>query len=632
MKNKLFLTFLSAIAVLFFWHYVGTKVILKDDPTKSFSKLQCVSYAPFTKDESPYSFEKGLVLKEENIRKDLELLSKYTNCIRTYSTVGLELIPKVAHELNMQMLMGAWIGKSDKDARNELDTLIKLASQYKDIVRAVIVGNEVLLRGDSSEKRLHDFIVEVKTALPGIPVTYADVWEYWLKYPKIKEVTDFVTIHILPYWEDDPQNIYDSIQHLANVRMEVEKELGTSNILIGETGWPSEGRAREDAQPSKINQAKFIRDFVQLSEEKNWNYNIIEAVDQPWKRINEGAVGGFWGLFDKDRGDKSVFKGDVSNFPNYTYLAFGSLFLILLFSYNMLKDKRVGIAKLSIFNIVNTIFAILFMLQVEQYSVITRNFLEFIWAILLLGTQIFVYYFMLAYILRKKQSDVIPSLFFYLSAFFTFILTTNLAYNGRYENFEIYGFIILAISFLWLYFKRFEQLQFGKFEKLLSLILVINTIIVFYNETFLNIFSNIWVILSLIFAFILYQGAPKSIKLTDLKEILAYIFVFAMIVYLFKIGFVSNRTLANACNIDNSGIACGIKDFMGHNIYFGYVGFVSLIISLIALVINNKKVSLVALFFAVGSAVLSNTFLGAVSFIIVAHTLLKEKKHNLIKE
>ncbi|MCG3719759.1 glycosyl hydrolase, partial [Aliarcobacter butzleri] len=235
MRNKVFLTFLSALSVLFFWHYVGTKVILKDDSSKSFSKLQCVSYAPFTKDESPYSFEKGLVLKEENIRKDLELFSKYTNCIRTYSTVGLELIPKVAKELNMQMLMGAWIGKSDKDARKEIDTLIQLATEYKDIVKAVIVGNEVLLRGDSSEQRLHDFIVEVKTALPDTPVTYADVWEYWLKYPKIKEVTDFVTIHILPYWEDDPQNIHDSIEHLANVRMEVEKELGTSNILIGET-------------------------------------------------------------------------------------------------------------------------------------------------------------------------------------------------------------------------------------------------------------------------------------------------------------------------------------------------------------------------------------------------------------
>jgi exo-beta-1,3-glucanase (GH17 family) len=50
---------------------------------------------------------------------------------------------------------------------------------------------------------------------------------------------------------------------------------------------------REDAHPSKINQALFVREFVKLAEEKNWNYNIIEAFDQPWKRVSEGAVGGF---------------------------------------------------------------------------------------------------------------------------------------------------------------------------------------------------------------------------------------------------------------------------------------------------------------------------------------------------
>ena len=130
----------------------------------------------------------------------------------------------------------------------------------------------------------------------------------------------------------------------------------------------------------------------------------------------------------------------------------------------------------------------------------------------------------------------------------------------------------------------------------------------------------------IIFAFILYKGTTKEIKITDLKEIVVYTLVFAIGVYLFKIGFVSNKALANACNIDSKGIACGIKDFMGHSIYFGYVGFVSLIISIIALVVNTKKASLIALFFAVASTILSNTFLGAVSFIIVAYILTKENK------
>ena len=234
--------------------------------------------------------DKGLVISDELVRNDLKLLSKYTNCIRTYSTVGLEMIPRIARENGLTMLMGAWVNGDEEPTRKEIDTLIKLANENKDIVKAVIVGNEALLRGDLSDKKLSEYLKEVKTALPDIQVTYADVWEYWVKYPDIKNLTDFVTIHILPYWEDDPMNIHESIEHLAEVRHEVEGILGTSNILIGETGWPSEGRMREDAMPSKINQAKFVREFVALAEEKGWRYNIIEAFDQPWKRISEGAV------------------------------------------------------------------------------------------------------------------------------------------------------------------------------------------------------------------------------------------------------------------------------------------------------------------------------------------------------
>ena len=273
MTKKLLLTLSSMAVAVLFWFYFGAVSILKDD-SSSFSKLQCVSYAPFGKDQSPFLFDKGLVISPEQVRKDLQLLSKYTQCIRTYSTVGLEMIPEIARENNLKMLMGAWVSKDTKQTKEELDTLIKLASENQDIVKAVIIGNEVLLRGDTSDVLLLEYINKVKTALPNIKVTYADVWEFWLKHPKIKDATDFVTIHILPYWEDEPMGIKRAISHLADVRVEVENVLNEKNILIGETGWPSEGRMREDAHPSKINQALFVREFVKLAEEKNWDYNI----------------------------------------------------------------------------------------------------------------------------------------------------------------------------------------------------------------------------------------------------------------------------------------------------------------------------------------------------------------------
>ncbi|WP_198305399.1 glycosyl hydrolase [Arcobacter vandammei] len=618
MTTRLFLTFLSSLAIMFFWLFLGEKAILKDD-SNNFSKLQCVSYAPFGKDESPFLFDKGLVLKEENIKKDLELLSKYTSCIRTYSTVGLEAIPKYAKEFNLQMLMGVWVSKDEKQSYDEIETLKKLATQYPEVVRAIIVGNEVLLRGDLSEKKLSEYILEVKQALPNIKVTYADVWEFWLKHPNMKNVTDFVTIHILPYWEDLPMSIEKSINHLADVRIKVEKELETSDILIGETGWPSEGRAREDANPSRINQAKYVRDFVKLADERNWNYNIIEAFDQPWKRVSEGAVGGYWGLFDADRNDKNVFAGDVSNFPNYLYLALVSLGLLLAFS-TMLRKKKLSKTRVVIFSIVNTIFAALLTLQIEQYYVISRNYLEISWAFVVIALCLYMYNFVLIKILQTNKDNIIPRIPFYLAAILIFIISTNLAYNGRYENFEIYGFILLAISFIYTLIGRFKELHFNLFEKLLGASLLVNAVITVYNETILNIFSNIWFIITLVFALILLSSKESILKA---KEWIFYGIVFAILISLFKSGFITNNELATACNNDSSGFICALRSSMWTYIYFGYLGVIALIFGILNLILNNKKFTILALFIALFATILNNTFLGAISFIFVLYSISK---------
>jgi len=266
--KKIAAVFTSIVAVVLFWYLAGEVFILKDSKN-SFDKLECVSYAPFGKDDSPFSLAKGMAVSEELVRNDLKLLSKYTTCIRTYSTIGLEIVPKIARENGLEMYMGAWVSSDKAMTQKEVTTLIKLAKENQDIVKGVIVGNEVLLRGDATEAVLSGYIKQVKEALPNTEVTYADVWEYWVKHPQIKDITDFVTIHILPYWEDDPMNIDQSIGHLADVRGEVAALLPNKKILIGETGWPSEGRAREDAIPSKINQALFVREFVALAQ-KNW--------------------------------------------------------------------------------------------------------------------------------------------------------------------------------------------------------------------------------------------------------------------------------------------------------------------------------------------------------------------------
>ena len=636
--KKISLTLASLVAVVLFWYILGTGFVLKDG-ANSFSKLQCVSYAPFGKDDSPFMMDKGLVISEDLVRKDLQLLSKYTDCIRTYSTVGLEMIPKIARENNLKMLMGAWVNGDEKPTRLEIDTLIKLAKENKDIVKAVIVGNEALLRGDLSDVKLYEYIKEVKAALPDTQVTYADVWEYWLKYPKIKEVTDFVTIHILPYWEDDPMEITTAIKHLANVRYEVEGILKTSNILIGETGWPSEGRMREDALPSKTNQAIFVREFVKLAEEKGWNYNIIEAFDQPWKRVSEGAVGGFWGLFDKDRLDKNVFTGDVSNFPNYKYLGFGSLLLIFGFSF-LLKNSNISTKRVVLFSFINTIFAVLYMLQMEQFNITVRSSGEVVWATLVLLTHLAIYYFVLLNIAKESKPkivgireiltnkifnvDTLPMILFYSSFIFVLISTIILAFEGRYRNFEIYIFAISAISFVLLYGGRFVNMKFKAFEKLSFIVLLITSIISFYNEGSLNIFSNIWIIIALIFTYILFQGSKNS-SYSELKTIAKYIAIFFIFSISLRYGIIADKDIIAQCHLNDDTLLCGFKNQVGYLGYIGVFGIIAICIAILALFINNRKFILVSLFASVFSIMMFNTYVGSIAFILTIIVLCKEK-------
>jgi exo-beta-1,3-glucanase (GH17 family) len=298
----LFACLLGLFALCGFWYGLGKPVILPDVASAT-HKLQCASYTPFDKDQSP--FDVPFKLRPERMDADLALLATRFECIRTYSMTGLEALPDLARKHGLKLMIGAWVNSNPVDTAKEVDLLIASANANADVVTSVIVGNEVLLRKEITGPQLAVLINRVKSQVKQ-PVTYADVWEFWLKHPEIAPEVDFLTIHLLPYWEDDPSNIDAALQHVAEVRQVFGNKFAPKDVMIGETGWPSEGRQRETALPSRVNEAKFIRGFVAMAEQQGWHYNLIEAFDQPWKRASEGAVGGYWGLFDADRQDKGV--------------------------------------------------------------------------------------------------------------------------------------------------------------------------------------------------------------------------------------------------------------------------------------------------------------------------------------
>lgn len=281
-------------------------------------KLRSLSFAPYHAGFSPIDQKFPL---PEHIEHDARLIADKTYTIRTYSVRGgMQPTPDYARQYGLDMMMGAWLGDGHPENRVEIQTLIQAANQHADVVKRVIVGNEVLLRKDMDIDTLIGYIRQVKQAVQQ-PVTYADVWSSYLQYPQLFREVDFITIHILPYWEDEPVAIEHAAEHVEKIVRQIEDKahsMGVDKpILIGESGWPSVGRQRGAAVPGVVNSARYIRDLIQVANRHGFDYNIVEAFNQPWKSHNEGVVGANWGLLDIDREPVFPLTGPVRENPDW---------------------------------------------------------------------------------------------------------------------------------------------------------------------------------------------------------------------------------------------------------------------------------------------------------------------------
>jgi len=315
MLRSLGLFLLVAFAIALVWFGLGRPVLIPATVGTS-PKLTCMSYAPFHGDQAPFLAD--LRIPDRQIDEDLQRLAQTTGCIRTYSARGAYgRVVRLAEKHGLAVMQGIWLNRNRAENRREIEAALRLARRHPGTIKALIVGNEVLLRGELSPASVKSYLAEVgrRTALP---VTYADVWEFWLKTPALAAATDFVTIHILPYWEDNPVREKDAIAHVRDVLDKSAMAFPGKEIWIGEVGWPSQGRMRVGALPSPINQARFVSGLTEAAANENWKLNLVEAFDQPWKRALEGTVGGYWGLYDgSGRGPKFRLGEPLSNHPDW---------------------------------------------------------------------------------------------------------------------------------------------------------------------------------------------------------------------------------------------------------------------------------------------------------------------------
>jgi exo-beta-1,3-glucanase (GH17 family) len=321
----------SALAIAAIWAWLGMPVPMPQSPLATGEKLYCLSYAPFHGGQTP--LDPTTHVPAAQIDRDLTQLARLTGCVRTYSTdFGLDQIAGIAARHGLKVMQGLWLSSKPEKNREQIETAVALANRYPGTIRSVVVGNEVLLRGEMAADDLANTIRAVKARVP-MPVTYADVWDFWLRNPQLASAADFVTIHILPYWEDFPIPARQAVAHVEAIRRKVVAAFPGKEVLIGEVGWPSAGRMREGALPSPANQARVIQGVLALAARENFHVNLIEAYDAPWKRALEGTVGGHWGLIsDGTRALKFIWGRPVSDHPFWQWQAGGGvLFAIVVF-------------------------------------------------------------------------------------------------------------------------------------------------------------------------------------------------------------------------------------------------------------------------------------------------------------
>ena len=260
------------------------------------SGMHGLCFSPYMDDQKP-----GSQLSEEQIRRRLEIIRPYTNWVRSFScTEGNELIPAIAKEMGMKTLVGAWLGEHDDINEKEIAGVIEVAN--KGLADIVAVGNEVLYRHELTEDQLLGFIGRVKEALPNIPVGYVDAYYEFSNRPRITEACDVILANCYPFWEGC--SLEYSLLYMKDMFNRAVAAGNGKKVIITETGWPSVGEKFHGAQPSYDNAMRYFINTQLWSKDDNIDIFYFSSFDEGWKTGDEGDVGAYWGIWNKDEQPK----------------------------------------------------------------------------------------------------------------------------------------------------------------------------------------------------------------------------------------------------------------------------------------------------------------------------------------
>ncbi|ETW04728.1 hypothetical protein H310_03877 [Aphanomyces invadans] len=276
-------------------------------------KLSGINYNP--RKGADWDADDARCKSVDEVRADMKLLAAITSNIRLYSMTDcnqMEIVVPAAKEAGLTVWAGMWIGKDGAGFESEKAKLSSLIEK-KIIDSSVVglhVGSETVYRQDLTPKQAIEYMQDVKKLIvqAGLkfPVTIADIGDSYMWYPELAAAVDIISINQFPFWEGRPvdgaiQFMADRVAPLVKLAKENNKQ-----IMVGETGWATAGKAKAAGEASPENAAAWLNDFHVFATEQQWRYYYFTSFDTPWKHNaddpnSEAEVENHFGLFDSTR-------------------------------------------------------------------------------------------------------------------------------------------------------------------------------------------------------------------------------------------------------------------------------------------------------------------------------------------
>ena len=298
---------------------------------------KAICYSGFRAGQHPDRGDGAVNPSDAEILEDLRILSRDGNfkLIRLYdaqenSEAVLRLID--AHKLDMKVLLGAWLSAevsnpncpwhpqpypeevleaNKRQNAEEIDRVVRLANQYRDVVVAVAVGNEALVSWNDHMVPVESIISYVRRVKESIsqPVTVADNHDWWARHgDTLAKELDFVSVHIYPLWEG--KDIEEAIEFGISNMQAVRSKLPDAQLVITEAGWATVAQ-EFGPRASEEKQERYYEELFAWTGKMNITMFFFEAFDESWKGDPNSPLGAekHWGIFTEDRKTKRVMQG-----------------------------------------------------------------------------------------------------------------------------------------------------------------------------------------------------------------------------------------------------------------------------------------------------------------------------------